>query len=351
MSENTHFVKGDIFQKEEGKCIEFKREIDSNKNLVSGIVDYTERYVIGFLNALTAGELYIGIDDLGSVFGINLNRNDRDNLSQQISNKLKNADPPVPMSCYEIETLEVFDAFDSPIENLNIVRVLILQTDEEEYLYKAAKSGYWFYTTDESHVFYKKGTNCFKLNSQEIAAEIRNRNFKYLRKEADKLDEVLKTEPNNVDALRQRIRNAKSMRDIETFDNLSTKLFEITKSPKVKEDQAKVHKTLGDLEGAETIINEVIQSGGSSNSNLKIKGAILQDLDRWEEAYQSYKQAYDKNIDDYTTLTQIGIVLRKSGRYKESIEYFNEALKKAPNYRLAKYEKKLTYHEMFKGGI
>jgi tetratricopeptide (TPR) repeat protein len=351
MSENTHFVKGEIFQKEEGKCIEFKREIDSSKNLVSGIVDYTERYVIGFLNALTAGELYIGIDDLGSVFGINLNRNDRDNLSQQISNKLKNADPPVPMSCYEIEPLEVFDAFGSPIENLNIVRVLILQTDEEEYLYKAAKSGYWFYTTDESHVFYKKGTNCFKLNSQEIAAEIRNRNFKYLRKEADKLDEVLKTETNNVDALRQRIRNAKSMRDIETFDNLSTKLFEITKSPKVKEDQAKAHKTLGDLEGAETIINEVIQSGGSSNSNLKIKGAILQDLDRWEEAYQSYKQAYDKNIDDYTTLTQIGIVLRKSGRYKESIEYFNEALKKAPNYRLAKYEKKLTYHEMFKGGI
>jgi tetratricopeptide (TPR) repeat protein len=351
MSENTHFVKGEIFQKEEGKCIEFKREIDSSKNLVSGIVDYTERYVIGFLNALTAGELYIGIDDLGSVFGINLNRNDRDNLSQQISNKLKNADPPVPMSCYEIEPLEVFDAFGSPIENLNIVRVLILQTDEEEYLYKAAKIGYWFYTTDESHVFYKKGTNCFKLNSQEIAAEIRNRNFKYLRKEADKLDEVLKTEPNNVDALRQRIRNAKSMRDIETFDNLSTKLFEITKSPKVKEDQAKAHKTLGDLEGAETIINEVIQSGGSSNSNLKIKGAILQDLDRWEEAYQSYKQAYDKNIDDYTTLTQIGIVLRKSGRYKESIEYFNEALKKAPNYRLAKYEKKLTYHEMFKGGI
>ena len=351
MSQNTHFVKGEIFQKEEGKCIEFKREIDSSKNIVNGIVDYAEKYVICFLNAIIEGELYIGVDNLGTIFGINLNRNDRDNLSQQISNKLKNADPPVPMSCYEIETLEVFDAFGNPIEDLNIVRVVVLQADEEEYLYKAAKSGCWFYTTDEAHVFYRKGTNCFKLNSQEIATEIRNRTLKYLRKEANKLDEILKTEPNNVDALWQRIGNAKSMRDIETLDNLYTRLFEITKSSKVKEAQAEAHKNLGDLKGAETIIDELIQSGESNNSTFKAKGAILQDLGRWEEAYQSYQQAYDKNTDDYTALTQIGIVLRKSGRYKESIQYFNDALKKAPKYRLAKYEKKLTYYEMFKGGI
>jgi len=351
MSQNTHFVKGSIFQKEEGKCIEFKREVDLSKNLVSGIVDYAERYVTGFLNAITAGELYIGIDDSGSILGITLNRDDRDNLSQQISNKLKNADPPVPMSCYEVETFEVFDKFSSQIENLNIVRILILQADEEEYLYKAAKSGYWFYTTDEAHVFYKKGTNCFKLNSKEIAAEIRTRSLKYLRKEASKLDERLKADPNNVDILRECIANARSMGNIETLDSLYEKLFGITNNPKVKEEQAKAHKNLGDLEGAETLINKVIQSGGGNNSNLKIKGAILKDLKRWEEAYQSYKQAYDKKTDDYTILTQMGIVLRQSGKYKESIQHFNEALKKAPNYRLAKYEKKLTYHEIFKGGI
>jgi tetratricopeptide (TPR) repeat protein len=351
MSQNIHFVKEEIFQKEEGKCIEFKREVDSSKNLVSGIVDYAERYVIGFLNAIIEGELYIGIDDLGKIVGVSLNRNDRDNLSQQISNKLKDADPSVPMSCYEVEIFQIFDTLGTQIENLKIVRIIILQAEEEEYLYKAAKSGYWFYTTDENHVFYKKGTNCFKLNSQQIATEIRNRTLKYLRKEANKLDEILKIDPNNVEAIRQRIINAKGIGDIETLDTLYIKLFEITKSPKVKEDQAKAHKTLGDLEGAETIINEVIQSDGSNNSNLKTKGEILQDLGRLEEAYQSYKQAYDENTDDYTALTQIGIVLRKSGRYKESIQYFNDALNKAPNYRLAKYEKKATYYEMFKGGI
>ena len=52
MSQNTHFVKGEIFQKEEGKCVEFKREIDSSKNIVNGIVDYAEKYVICFLNAI-----------------------------------------------------------------------------------------------------------------------------------------------------------------------------------------------------------------------------------------------------------------------------------------------------------
>jgi tetratricopeptide (TPR) repeat protein len=348
MSQNIHFVKGEVFHKEEGKCIEFKREIDSTSNFVNGIVTLAEKYVIGFLNAIIEGELYIGIDNSGIIVGIPLNRDDRDKLSQQISNKLRDSDPPVPMSCYEVETIEIFDALGRLIEDLNIVRIRILQADEEEYLYKATKV--WFYTTDKQ-VFYKKGTNCFKLNSQEIAAEIRKRTLKHLRIEADKLDEILKTDPNNVDIIWQRIGNAKGMGDIEALDSLYAKLFEITKSPKVKEDQAKAHKTLGDLEGAETIINEVIQSDGSNNSNLKTKGEILQDLGRWEEAYQSYKQAYDKNTDDYTALTQIGIVLRKSGRYKESIQYFNDALKKAPNYRLAKYEKKATYYEMFKGGI
>jgi hypothetical protein len=352
MPQDIHLVKGEIFLKEERRYVEFKREVDTKKkNLVSGIVDYAEQYIIGFLNAIIEGELYIGIDDFGEIFGINLNRKDRDNLSKQISDKLKYTEPPVPMSCYEVETLEVFDALGNPIEDLNIVKIIVLQANEEEYLYRAAKSGYWFYTTDEGHIFYKKGTTCPALDGKQIATEIGNRKLKYLRKEGDKLDEILKADPNNVGILRERIVNARNMRDIETLDTLYEKLFEITKSSKVKEDQANAHKNLGDLEGAETIINDVIHSGGSNNSNLKTKGSILQDLGRWEEAYQSYKQAYDKNTDDYTALTQIGIVLRKSGRYKESIQYFNDALKKAPNYRLAKYEKKATYYEMFKGGI
>ncbi len=65
---------------------EIKREIDSSKNIVDGIVAYAEEYVIGFLNAVIEGELYLGIDDSGIIVGINLNRNDRDNLSQKISN-------------------------------------------------------------------------------------------------------------------------------------------------------------------------------------------------------------------------------------------------------------------------
>jgi hypothetical protein len=86
MSQHIRFVKGETFEKEEGRNIEFKREIDSSKNIVDGIVAYAEEYVIGFLNAVIEGELYLGIDDSGIIVGINLNRNDRDNLSQKISN-------------------------------------------------------------------------------------------------------------------------------------------------------------------------------------------------------------------------------------------------------------------------
>ncbi len=352
MSEDIVFIKGEIFHKEENQYIEFKREVDSNKkDIVNGIVDYSERYILGFLNAMVKGELYLGIDDSGEVSGINLSREGRDDLNKKISDKLRNANPTVPMSCYKVEALEVFDPSGEIINDLNVIRISVLQADEEEFLYKATKSGTWFYKTDKDETYYKTSGTCIRLSSEEIAAEIRKRTLKYLQKEADKLDKELIKDPKNTGLLEKRINNAKNMGDAHTLDDLYKRLMEVKDNPQIKERQAKAHRDLGDLKGAEDIINEVIQSGVSSSSSLKIRGDILKDLKRWNEAYQSYEQAYNQNPNDYTILTKMGIILRDLGRHQESIQCFNEVLKKFPQYRFAKYEKRLTYYEMFKRGV
>lgn len=354
MSQNINFVKGEIFQKEEGKLIEFKREVDlsTSKNLVSGIADYAEKYIIGFLNAVTAGELYIGIDNSGNIVGIQLSERDRDEILKSIPNKIISVKPTVPMSSYDIDIIDVFDSAGNVIKDLNVIHIYVLQPDQDDFPYRGAKNSVWLYSTDENESYYKKGSNCFKLSYEQVLAENNKRKQRALKKEADKLDQELDLDPNNCDLLDSRFKIAEFMEDKDAMAKIYHRQREITpKNTKVVENYARAKKSIGDLEGAFNVIDEAIQSGISNNSILKNKGRILQDLGRWEEADQSYQQAYDKNTDDYTALTQIGIIRRKSGRYKESIQYFNDALNKAPNYRLAKYEKKATYYEMFKGGI
>jgi len=77
---------------------------------------------------------------------------------------------------------------------------------------------------------------------------------------------------------------------------------------------------------------------------------MLQDLDRWDEALLFYQNLLKMKPDDYTIITQIGVILRHKCQYSESIKFLNYALSKNPNYRLAKYEKKKTYQEIFKRG-
>jgi hypothetical protein len=142
MSQHTIFIKGEKFNKEEHKHIEFKREVSSSSNdsLVKGIVGYAEQYIIGFLNALIEGSLYIGIDNSGTIEGIQLSERDRDQVLQSIPNKLINAKPTVPVSSYDVDIIDVFDSEDNVIENLNIVHIYVLQPDEEEFFLQSGKN-------------------------------------------------------------------------------------------------------------------------------------------------------------------------------------------------------------------
>ena len=67
MTQPIYFVQGETFPQEEGDSVEFK-EIKSQQP-VNTIVNHAEEYVVGFLNAQIEGDLYLGIDDSGSIQG------------------------------------------------------------------------------------------------------------------------------------------------------------------------------------------------------------------------------------------------------------------------------------------
>jgi len=344
MTQHINFVQGEIFNQEEGASVEFK-EIKSPQplNRINTIVDHAERYVVGFLNARIEGDLYLGIDDSGIIQGVTLNRNDRDEISRSIPDKLRRTDPAIPHHYYEVKVHNVLNSEGKRIEDLCIVQIQVFKTEDKKAL--------GLYRTSGGSVYLKKGSTCMKLNSEEIATEIERRTQVHLRKEADELDKKLEKTPNNPRILESRAKVAKYMGDVDTMERVYLKLLELDpKSSAFRLNYAIDRKSIGDLEGALSILDEAIESNINDFSILNNKGLMLQDLDRWDEALSFYKNLLKMQPDDYTILTKIGVVFRHQGKYSESIKNLNSALKISPNYRLAKYEKKKTYQEIFKRG-
>jgi Tfp pilus assembly protein PilF len=339
MKQQISFVQGKTFHRQEEDSVEFK-EMTSRKP-VNTIVNHAEEYVLGFLNAQIEGDLYLGIKDSGIIEGVTLNRNDRDEIHRNIPNKLRSTDPPIPHEHYKVTVHDVFNSDQEPIEDLCVVQIHISKREEKD-----------LYRTSGGSVYLKKGSSCMKLTSEEIAKEYTRRTQIHLRNKADELDKSLEKSPNNRDLLEKRTEVAKYMGDIDTMDQMYRKLLDLNpKNPEIRIKYATDHKSIGDLEGALCILNDALQLDINDSSIFKSRGLMLQGLDRWHEALQSYQQALKQNPDDYTTLTQIGVTFRQLGKYGESIQFLNYALSKSPSYRLAKYEKKKTYYEIFKGGI
>jgi tetratricopeptide (TPR) repeat protein len=342
MTQHINFVQGEIFNQEEGASVEFK-EIKSPQpvNRINTIVDHAERYVVGFLNARIEGDLYSGIDDSGIIQGVPLDRNNRDEIDRKIPDKLRRTDPPIPHHYYEVTIHDILNSEREHIEDLCVVQIHVFKTEDKKYLYK----------TSGGSVYLKKGSACPQLTSEEIAKEYERRTQVHLRKEADELDKKLEKDPNNRRILEDRAKVAKYMSDVDTMDRVYRKLLELDpKSPAVRIKYAIDRKSIGDLEGALSILNEALKSNINDFSILNNKGLMLLGLDRWDEALLFYQDLLKTKPDDYTIITQIGVIFRHQGKYSESIQFLNYALAKSPNYRLAKYEKKKTYQEFFKRG-
>jgi len=336
MTQDIHFVKGEIFHRKEDDYVEFKAL--TSKSPAKTIINYAEEYILGSLNLQEKLDLYFGIDNSGIIQGVTLSRDNEDEIMRGIPVKLKTTNPHIPYEYYHTNIFPVLNEKNNPIENLYIVHIHLLKIEGRDW-----------YRTSGGSIYFKKGSNNMKLNEEQFEVEKEARRQKFLRKDAEKYDKELNKSPNNLEVLQKRADIAYYMHDITAMKEMYERMLTI--SPTSPNLRIKYAQAMVNPEDGISILDDAIQLGINSPSILKNKGLSLQSLKRWDESYQSYKQAYDKNTDDYTILTQMGIVLKKSGRYKESIQHFNEALKKAPNYRLAKYEKKLAYYEMFKGGI
>lgn len=340
MRQQTSLIKGTPFDWEEEDSVEFKEVISSNP--VKVIANHAERYITAFLNALIEGNLYFGINDDGIIVGVALNRTDRDSLQKDIPNKLKNTDPPLPYSCYKITIHNVLNQCLEPIEDLYIIQIHTIKPNKEHFPYRTSKS----------IVYYKKGSSCPTLNSEEITQEIKRRTLIHVHKEANEIDKELKKDPENIIFLKRRAEIAKYMSDINTMDRTYKKLLEIDpKNPDMRIQYATAYENIGDLEGALSILDDALQSVNDKSYILESKGSMLMNSDYSNKALYYFQEVLKLNPDDYTTITKIGILFRQLGEYKKSIQFLNYALSKSPNYRVANYEKKKTYSEIFKGGI
>lgn len=338
MTQQIEFVQGETFPQEEGDSVEFK-EITSKKP-VDTILKHAEEYVVGFVNAQIEGDLYLGIDDSGSIHGVTLNRNDRDEICRNIPGKLRSTDPAIPLSSYRVDIYDILNSERELRKDLCVVKIHVFKTEDKD-----------LYRTSGGSVYLKKGSSCLKLNSQDITKEMERRTQVHLRKEADELDRKLEKQPNNHSVLEGRAKVAKFMGDIDTMDRTYRKLLELyPQSSAFRVTYAIAHKSIGDLEGALSILNDALKSNINDFSILNNKGLMLFGLSRWEEALHVYKSLLELQPNDYTVLTQIGVAFRHLGKYSESLKFLNYALSKCPNYRLASYEKKKTYYEIFKPG-
>lgn len=339
MTKNT-FVINMIFHKEEGKNIEFK-EVKSEKP-VRKIANHAEEYIVGFLNSSLPGDLYFGIDDSGTVIGVRLSRGERDELQKDIPNKLRQIQPTIAPSFYDLSVHDIYNEEKKIIENLCVVQIHV-QKSELDCLYSTAGGG----------IYMKKGTTCIKLTNEEINKEYETRKLKRLAKRNDEIDKELQQNPNSLELLKKKADIARDMGNIDALDQTYKKLLKLEpNNSKTFISYASAHKRNNDLGGALEILDKALKSKPSYPSDiLKTKGSFLLDSKRTDEALQSFREALRLDPNNYTIMTQIGISLRELGQYRESIKFFDLALAIAPRYRVAKYEKKLTYSKMVRCGI
>lgn len=93
------FRIGQVHHEEESDTLEFKSVESANP--CKSISSVVPRYVIGFLNRI-GGRLLFGVDDDGYVSGVELSRQDRDELQRQINAACASIVPAMPLGALRI---------------------------------------------------------------------------------------------------------------------------------------------------------------------------------------------------------------------------------------------------------
>ncbi len=123
----------------ESNRIEFKRELN----------DSLEKEVVGFLNYYEGGELYIGIEDDGSIVGIE----NSDDFQKRIVDRIKNNIYP--------STMGLFDVIIKKIEDKDLIKIIISSGSEKPYYIKK-------YGMSPNGCFIRVGTTVQQMTNEMI---------------------------------------------------------------------------------------------------------------------------------------------------------------------------------------
>lgn len=100
----------------ENQHIELKRDLTDEVDL--------EKEVIAFLNTREGGKIYIGIDNTGSVIGVE----DSDKLILKIKDRIKNNIAPLAMG--------LFDVIEEEYQNKKVIKIIVAGGNEKPYYKK-----------------------------------------------------------------------------------------------------------------------------------------------------------------------------------------------------------------------
>lgn len=100
----------------ENQHIELKRDLTDEVDL--------EKEVIAFLNTREGGKIYIGIDNTGSVIGVE----DSDKLMLKIKDRIKNNIAPLAMG--------LFDVIEEEYQNKKVIKIIVAGGNEKPYYKK-----------------------------------------------------------------------------------------------------------------------------------------------------------------------------------------------------------------------
>lgn len=97
---------------------------DNTTEFKLNLTDNLEKEVVAFLNSEKGGDVYIGVDDIGSIIGVQ----NEDQLQLSISDRIKNNIEP---SC-----LGLFDVYSVDVKGKTIIRVIVSRGTEKPYYLK-----------------------------------------------------------------------------------------------------------------------------------------------------------------------------------------------------------------------
>ena len=150
---------------EEDKYTEFKSLI-SSKSPEKLFITLAEKYLNAFLNT-NGGTLYGGIENNGLIYGLYLNREQKDQLRLGIDNIVKNFKPKIRSNCVQVKFIPLVREFDASLslyvklDSAYIIAVQIIQPEHFDINFS-------IYVNRDNTAYERLSSSIRKLTNQEI---------------------------------------------------------------------------------------------------------------------------------------------------------------------------------------